>query len=199
MTSDLPDYTTVKVPDDKPPTEYTTHERRADLLRRCITAGSPYAVNQSDQAERYNVDRSTVSRDMKRLRESVDDALGEDAKLTTKTIFERALLDLREADDWRASKAALDCVMEWNDWLADLGLQEREPDRAEVDVRSRSVSYQIVREGEEDPLPTDENETVDHDALGFTSGPVGVGAGEGGVVDGQAEPDETAEPDTGGD
>ena len=204
MTPDLPDYTTVRVPDEKPPDEYTPHERRADLLRRCISAGSPYAVNQTDQAERYDVDRSTVSRDMKRLRESIGDTLGDDAKLTTKTIFERTLLDLRQADDWRASKAAFDCMMKWNDWLADLGLQEREPDRAEVDVRSRSVDveYQIVREGEEDPLPTDEDETVDHDALGFTSGPVGVGVdGEMGTgeesVEVEAVPDETADTDGG--
>ena len=197
MSPDLPDYTTVRVPDGKTPSDYTTHERRADLLRQCISAGSPYAVNQSNQAERYDVDRSTVSRDMTRLQESISDALGEDAKLTAQTVFERTLLDLRQADDWRASKVAFDCMMKWNEWLADLGLQEREPDRAEVDIRSRSldVSYQIVREGEE--LPTDEDETVDHDALGFTSGPIGVGEGEGGAVDVQAV-DETADTDAGG-
>lgn len=172
----LPDYSAVKVPDDKPPEEYSHHERRADLLRRCISTGSPFAVNQSEQAERYGVSRSTVNRDMKRLRESVDDSLGDDAKLTARSVFERALLDMRQADDWRASKAAFDAVMDWQDWLADLGEQHREPDRSEVDVRSRhaEVAYKVVREGEDEPLPTDESNQVDHNELGFTSGPVGV-------------------------
>lgn len=183
MTENLPDYSTVKVPDEKPPAAYSHHERRADLLRRCISMGSPFAVNQSDQADRYDVHRSQISRDMDRLRESVNDSLGDDAKLTTQAVFERALLDMRQADDWRASKAALDAVMDWNDWLADLGEQHREPDRSEVDmdVRSRhaEVAYRVVREGEDEPLPTTEaddgtGEKVDAEALGFTSGPVGV-------------------------
>ena len=179
MTANLPDYSTVKVPEEKPASEYSHHERRADLLRRIIGAGSPYAINQSDLAADYGVDRSTVCRDMARLRESVDEALGNDAKLTARAVFERALLDLQNAEDWRASKAAFDAVLDWQDWLGDIGEQEREPDRSEVDVDMRSrtvdVSYQVVREGEDTPLPTTEDDdTVDHEALGFTSSPTGI-------------------------
>ena len=183
MTENLPDYTTLKVPDDKSPEEFTHHERRADLLRRCVDAGSPLAVNQSAVADEYQVSRTTVWRDMKRLRESVDESLGSDAKLTARTVFESVLDDLHAADDWRASKAAFDVMMDWQDWLADIGEQHREPDRSEVgvDVRSRNldVSYQVVREREDDPLPTTEaadgtGEQVDYEALGFTNGPVGV-------------------------
>lgn len=179
MADTLPDYSTVEVPAEKPPSEYSHHERRASLLRRCISMGSPFAVSQTNQAERYSVHRSTISRDMKRLRESVGEHLAADAKLTSKTVFERALLDLRQADDWKASKAAVDMVLDWNKWLQDIGEQEREPDRSELDVDMRSrrseVSYRIVREGEEDPLPTTEtedgSETVDYEELGFSSGP----------------------------
>lgn len=179
MTENLPDYSTVNVPEGKPPHEYTHHERRADLLHRCIRVGSPYAVNQSALSDRYGVDRSTISRDLKRVRESVDGSIGDGAKLTARAVFERALIDLRQADDWRASEAAFRVVMDWQDWLADIGEQEREPDRAEIDVRSRhsELSYQVVREGDDDPLPTTEGESgeqVDHEAIGFTAGPVGV-------------------------
>ena len=183
MTENLPDYSTINPPDEKPKPEFDHHERRADLLRRVITAGSPYAVNQSDLADEYAVDRSTICRDMKRLRESVDDALGADAKLTARAVFERVLEDLQDADDWRASKAAFDAVMDWQNWLAELGEQHREPNRSEldVDVRSRGVdvSYQVVREGEDEPLPTTDagdgtGEQVDHEALGFTSGPAAI-------------------------
>jgi hypothetical protein len=141
MTENLPDYSTVKVPEDKPPEEYSHHERRADLLRRCISIGSPFAVNQSEQAGRYDVHKSQISRDMDRLRESVDESLGDDAKLTTKAVFERALLDLQRADDWRASKAALDAVMDWNEWLADIGEQHREPRQSEVEMDVGGMSW----------------------------------------------------------
>jgi hypothetical protein len=185
MTENLPDYSTINPPDEKPKPEFDHHERRADLLRRVISAGSPYAVNQSDLADEYAVDRSTICRDMKRLRESVDDALGDDAKLTARTVFERVLEDLQDADDWRASQAAFETVMRWQEWLAELGEQHREPNRSELDVDMRSrhseVAYTIVREGEGEPLPTTEiddgtgsQEQVDHEAIGFTNGPVGV-------------------------
>ena len=180
MTENLPDYSTIEPPEGKRSEEYTHHERRADLLREIVDAGSPFAINQSELADDYGVDRSTGCRDMKRIRESVDDALGADAKLTARAVFERALEDLHEADDWRASKAAFEAAMDWQQWLADLGEQHREPDRAEVDVRSRNldISYQVVREGEDAPLPTTEDEDggeqIDYQAAGFTAGPVGV-------------------------
>jgi hypothetical protein len=194
MTENLPDYATVKVPDGKVPKEYTHHERRADLLRRCIEAGSPFAINQSEQADRYGVSRVTVCRDMKRLRESVDDALGDDAKLTARAVFEHTLNDLQAAEDWRASKAAFDAVMDWQNWLAELGEQHREPDRSELDldVRSRhaEVAYRVVRDGDGDAaeLPTTEDGAVDHDALGFSDGPADVPVAIGGETGGDADP-----------
>ncbi|WP_331235146.1 hypothetical protein [Natronorarus salvus] len=179
MTDNLPDYTAIEPPETKPIEEYTTHERRADLLRRLVDAGSPFAINQTRQADRYGVHRSTISRDMDRLRESVDDRLGADAKLTTRVLFESIIGELLEASDWKAKKAAWDVVMDWNEWLADLGEQHREPKRSELDVDMRSrhseVSYKIVREGDDEPLPTiqteDGEDVVDYEALGFTSGP----------------------------
>ena len=189
MTENLPDYSTIEPPEGKRSEEYTHHERRADLLREIVDAGSPFAINQSELAEDYGVDRSTLCRDMKRIRESVDDALGDDAKLTARAVFERVLEDLQDADDWRASRAAFETVMDWQEWLTELGEQHREPNRSEldVDVRSRSVdvSYQVVREGEDEPLPTTDagdgtGEQVDHEALGFTVGPTPIEIEEGG-------------------
>ena len=179
MTDNLPDYFAIEPPDDKAVAEYTTHERRAALLRRIVDAGSPFKITQAGEAERFGVHESTVSRDMDRLRESVDDVLSRDAKLTTRTLYEAIIGELLSESDWRAKKAAWDVVMDWNDWLADLGEQHREPKRSELDVDMRSrhseVSYQIVREGDDEPLPTtsshDGEDVVDYEALGFTSGP----------------------------
>ena len=177
MTDNLPDYSTVEPPADTAPEEYSTHERRAALLRRIREVGSPFAISQTDQADRFGVHESTISRDMDRLRESVSESLGDDAKLTTRVLFESVTEELLAADDWKAKKAAFDVVMDWNEWLADLGEQHREADKIEADVRSRSseVQYRIVRGDDADPdLPTTDSGTPDFEALGFAEGPSGV-------------------------
>jgi len=184
VTDNLPNYAAMEPPDDKPIGEYTTHERRAEILRLLKEAGSPFAIKQCRLAERYDVHESTISRDMDRLRESVDAYLGQDAKLTTRTLFEKTVRELQNDGEW---KAAWDVVVDWNEWLADLGEQHREPRRSEVgvDVTSRhaEVAYTIVREGDADPLPTVDGdgagpdaggERVDYDALGFTKSPATV-------------------------
>lgn len=173
MTDNLPNYLEIEPPSGKPIEEFTTHERRALLLRAVIDEGSPHAVNQSHFADQCGVHRSTISRDMDRLRESIDEHLGDDAKLTTRALYESIVGDLLNEDDWKAKKAAWDIVMDWNDWLAEIGEQHREPTRSELDVRSRhaEVSYQVVREGEDEPLPETDDGGVDYEALGFTSAP----------------------------
>jgi hypothetical protein len=176
MTDNLPNYATMEPPEDTPVDQYSTHERRAEILHLIKEAGSPFAITQVRLAERHGVHESTISRDMDRLRESIDDHLGNDAKLLTRTLLEKTVQELQAEGEW---KAAWDVVMDWNEWLADLGEQHREPDRSEVDVdmdaRTAEVSYTVVREGEVGDLPTD-NETggVDFEALGFAEGPAGV-------------------------
>lgn len=176
MTDNLPNYAAVEPPADEPPEEYSTHERRAALLRRIQEAGSPFAINQSDQADRFGVHRSTITRDMDRLRESVDEHLADDAKLTTRVLFESITEELLAADDWKAKKAAFDMAMDFNQWLADLGEQHREPDRLEADVHTQSseVQYRVVREEAAEELPTDDSGTPDFEALGFAEGPTGI-------------------------
>lgn len=178
MTEDLPNYAALEPPESKPIEEYTHHERRAALLRRIRDVGSPYAITQTRQAERFGVHRSTISRDMDRLRESIDAHLGGDAKLTTQALFESIIEELLDVDDWKATKAAWDIVMDWNDWLADLGVQHREPRQSSLDVEMRSrnldVAYHVVREESGESLPTTTTGDVDYDELGFTSAPLSI-------------------------
>jgi len=175
MTDNLPNYAAMEPPEEKPSEEYTTTERRAAILQAIIAAGTPSAVNQRRLADRFAVHDSTVSRDVDRLRQSVDDNLGNDAKLTTRAIFERTVRELQAEGEW---KQAWDVAMDWNSWLADIGEQHREPKKSalDVDMRSRSVdvAYEVVRDDSGDPLPTTEDGDIDHDALGFTSGPAEI-------------------------
>lgn len=173
MTENLPNYDAIEPPAGTPRTEYGTHERRAEVWRAIKAAGSPARINKAALAREYDVSRKTVYRDFERLREWVDDSLGEDAKLTTRAVFETVVDDLLAEDDWRAKKAALDAVMDWNDWLADLGDQHREPDRVEADVRTREVAYTVVRESPDLPA-TEDGDMVDTSELGFTEAPADI-------------------------
>jgi len=179
MTDNLPDYDAIEPPDEKPRAEYGTHERRAEVWRAIKAAGSPARINKADLARRFDVSRKTIYRDFERLREWCDDSLGDDAKLTTRAIFETVVDDLLTAEDWRAKKAALDAVMDWNEWLADLGEQHREPDRVEADGRTREVAYTVVRETPDLPI-TDDGDTVDTSELGFTEAPADIPIEDGG-------------------
>jgi DNA-binding Lrp family transcriptional regulator len=172
MTDNLPNYAAMEPPEDTPVDQYSTHERRAEILHRIKEAGSPFAITQVRLAERYGVHESTISRDMDRLRESIDDHLGNDAKLLTRTLLEKTVQELQAEGEW---KAAWDVVMDWNEWLADLGEQHREPDRVEADVRQRTseVQYRVVREEPDDVPVGGENGGVDYAALGFTAAPGG--------------------------
>lgn len=175
MTENLPNYAELEPPDGKPIEEYTTHERRAAVLRRIKDAGSPFAIKQARLAEEFGVHRSTVSRDMSRIRESVAENLASDAKVTTRSLMEKTVRELQDRGEW---KAAWDVIMDWNDWLADLGEQRREPRKSKVDVRSRhsEVAYQVVRETDDGPIPVGGGETADADPedLGFTSAPTTI-------------------------
>lgn len=175
MTNNLPDYTTVEPPDDSPPAEYSAHQRRGGILRLIAEAGTPAAVNQRQLADRYDVHESTISRDMDRLRESVDKHLGADAKLTTRTLFEKTVRELQAEGEY---KKAWDVLMDWNDWLADIGEQDREPRRSELDIDMQSqnvdIAYSVVREGDDEDLPTTDSGELDYDNLGFTSSPATI-------------------------
>lgn len=151
MTDNLPDYTAIEPPTETSPAEYTHHERRAELLQLMERAGGPYAVNLAQLSDRYDVHRSTLTRDRQRLKESIGDRLGDDAKLEKRTLYRHVVRDLLDADDWRATKAAWDVKEDYDDWLAEIGEQHREPDRSELDVdidsRHSEMGYTIVREG----------------------------------------------------
>ncbi len=95
-------------------------------------------------------------------------------------MYRRVVDDLLDADDWRGKKTAWDVVTEWNEWLAGMGEQHREPDKTEVDLDANGraeVSYTVVRDDAAD-LPTDEGGAIDHEAVGFTKTPATIEVGE---------------------
>lgn len=123
-------YAEVEVPAKKPPTEYHYTERRAEILDLVLQVGGPSAINQSTLADRYEVDRSTISRDMDRLSESISSKLGRHIDLTVKASFDKAISELQENGE---HEAAFKTAITYSEWLADRGVIDSEPLRVEHD------------------------------------------------------------------
>jgi len=173
--TELPDYVSRQPPSDTPLEEYDYHDRRAEICDLWIQQGGPGALVQTRLADRYDVADSTITRDKKRIRESLAAHTGEDFKATATIVYEYFRREMRQADDWRAKKALADKTLDFGRWFMETGDIHREPDRIEGDFRHRSseVQYRVVRE-EPAALPTDDADGVDFEALGFAEGPAGV-------------------------
>ena len=114
--TDCPDYHAIEPDPSKRPTEYSTTERRADVLDHILSRGSPSAISQSRLAERYEVAQSTISRDVDVLGEAVREQMGDRLRLATLALHDKLVMDLSETDDWRAKKAAWDIHQDYLDW-----------------------------------------------------------------------------------
>jgi len=125
----MTDYAAYEVSDDKPPEEYNHNERRAELLQLMREAGHPDSLNQYRLADRYDVSQSTVSRDLKRLREYVADHLGDRRHTIADTVYRKAIKEYAERGDFQD---AMDALERWNEWLRQEGVRETEPEAAEI-------------------------------------------------------------------
>lgn len=61
-----------------------------------------------------------------------------------------------DADDWRATKAAWDVRADYDNWLAGIGEQHREPKRSELDMdaavaheQTETESYRVITDKDE--------------------------------------------------
>lgn len=133
MSSNI-DYRAVEIPPDKPPTEYTYAQRRAELLQQVIEAGHPRAINQTELADRYGVSQQQVSKDMDRLSEFVAEHVGSDHRFILESVYHGAMLNLVEEGEYFK---AVQVARWWGEWLADVGAMQteaRESGTGEIDV-----------------------------------------------------------------
>lgn len=127
-----PDYRAIKVPEGKKPTEYSVHERRAEILKAIEQAGHPDAINKAELARRYDRDRRAIYRDFERLREFILDDIGPDRVDTISQIgYQKAIKGLLNQEEFAKATRALDS---WNEWLFDRGKVDKSPDKQEVDA-----------------------------------------------------------------
>ena len=123
------DYSAIPVPDEKPPAEYTYHERRAEILQLIEQKGHPWGFNYSQLGRRYGVSHEQIRKDFKRLKTWYQDKIGEDAKTASDLAYRRIVKEHMDNGELEKARKALDS---WNAWLEDRGIQEKEPDKHEV-------------------------------------------------------------------
>lgn len=112
-TNNRPDYAAVTIP-AKPPSEYTYVERRADLLEQIMSLGHPSMIHQGEQADRFGVSQSQISKDLDRLGEYISENLGKRRDLTTTAVFDRAIRGLLEEGEYRDAARTM---AEYNEFL----------------------------------------------------------------------------------
>jgi len=116
--SSTPDYRSVELPDadEKPRTEWHYTQRRAELLQRIRDAGHPGRLNQGELADEYGVSQQQISKDMKRIGQSIRSALDDNRRvLTVDSTVQRAIRGLLEDGDYyKAGQLALD----YDEWVS---------------------------------------------------------------------------------
>ena len=132
-------YKDVHIPDNKDPDEYSYQQRRAEILRFIIEAGHPDHLSRTQFAERYDVNPSTITRDIQTLEKTIRDELGTDAEFVSKTIYEKALRELTKEDEWMK---AVEVVESYNDWLFDMGVKERASTSVDAEITVDNSEYE---------------------------------------------------------
>lgn len=150
------DYGSVRVPDDKPYDEFNYAERRACLLGRIERVGHPRALSQTyaEMGDEFGVSKATIHRDLKVLAEWTAQNLDRDHVHILDSVFRGAILDL--VDEGKYAWAA-EVGKEWFEWLADMGVMDRVPDRVDLDATVRQASnetedYEIIPDDEAEAL-----------------------------------------------
>lgn len=151
------DYKSVTIPDEKPREEYDHRERRAAILQRVLDEGQlPWEMNKTALADEYGVSRNTIHTDVDRLRDYLDEHIGEDVEIKAMVVYKDAVDQLREdaaqlREDGdieaaaRVEKKAVDAMSKWFSWLFDSGEKEKAADKHEIDahVTAQSVEPKV--------------------------------------------------------
>lgn len=145
-------YNSVIIEPGKDPHDYSYIERRAEILEYILAAGHPDMVNRTEFGKHYDVEPSTITRDVQAIRDEVEAELGTDAKFISEVVYQKAI---REKLKQKDIDGAIDVIESWNKWLFDIGGQEKAADKIEAEIiAERAVetgSFRIVTDPEKEP------------------------------------------------
>lgn len=135
------DYRNISPPPDLAPEEFSYVQRRAVLVDRVLEVGGPGAVSNVRLAEHFDVNRSTIKRDLDALGEYLQHYLdnGADVDVQTLSLHRRLLDDLLAEDDWRAKAKAWEIHRSFAEWVGGRSAeQEADSDGANADTETAS-------------------------------------------------------------
>ena len=120
-------------------TKYQPYERRDEILKLIIEKGHPKAVSQTDLAKVYGVSQVTIHNDMIAISKDIKKNMPKDATLITHVVFQSAIKKLSAGDNDDKFKSAK-LVKVWNDYLFDMGYQDRAPQKIDQVVQDNRLT-----------------------------------------------------------
>jgi predicted RNase H-like nuclease (RuvC/YqgF family) len=150
-----PDYESIEVPDRKRPTEYTCHEKRAEIVRLWKESTDPYTeISPTTLSERYGNVKSTLHDDIEIVKKHLRERIGTDDELKSDLGFDRSIRNLEEQGKW--FKAAKVRKLKW-EWLQASGHKEKQPDKTELTGEGGgAVEFNYTEEIVETPWEPDD-------------------------------------------
>lgn len=153
---DTIDYRQVKIP-DVPYTEFETMQRRAYFYERVTELGHPSLLDKQEQADRFDISRRMVYKDLDRVAESINEYQVKDNHVGNNLpVFEKAKREALRQGDYQE---AVGILREQAEWLEDRGELDKEPETHEVNWRH------YLESGEEQQSELDELEEIEVEAV----------------------------------
>lgn len=150
-TKKTPDYASIRIPDDKtkPRPRWSYLERRAELLRLILEAGTSFGLSRTKMAEMYGKSISTITRDIQAveyyLADNIDTKKVESMVVST---FQKAVKESLKDQKYGAERAYR-LSRDFVEYLQSIGKMQRAAERHEVSL-SGPVVVNIVRRKKED-------------------------------------------------
>lgn len=120
-------YSTIQIPPKKDPKKFTYLERRAEIFKLILLAGHPKLISQTELGKRYGKSQPMISQDIDAIADEIKENIGSDAELVTTAVYEKALTELIKSNSNKDKFLAAKLVMEWNNYLFDMGKRKRAP------------------------------------------------------------------------
>lgn len=142
-------YYDIEILEDKPKTEFDTHEKRAYILDLILEKGHPRLINQSELGKQFGVAQQTIYKDLNYISDSVKKHMGKKSDLLFESVYSSVIKELREEGDTSELRKWL---KDWSEFLFNRGKIEKVPDKVQIEER-RPVEFDLKSDIEENVEP----------------------------------------------
>jgi len=107
-------------------------KRRTEILKLIIEAGHPRAISQQSLAKHYKVSQVAICKDIQAIATEIKENMPKEAEFITHVVMESAIKALSKSPDPDQKFKAAKLIMDWNNYLFEMGKQKRVPQRHEI-------------------------------------------------------------------